>query len=65
MPRRRCGTSAASLPDTERWSRYFEAELPAQFDVVIHFDQTRALEPLERTSEWEMGELPETYPAAV
>jgi len=28
-------------------------------------DETRALEPLERTSHWEAGELPETYPSAV
>jgi hypothetical protein len=25
-------------------------------------DETRALEPLERTSVWDKGELPETYP---
>jgi erythromycin esterase-like protein len=49
-------------PETERWSHYFEARLPKQFDAIIHLDETRALEPLERTSEWERGELPETYP---
>jgi erythromycin esterase-like protein len=49
-------------PETERLSHYFEALLPRQFDVVIHLDETRALEPLERTSEWDRGELPETYP---
>jgi erythromycin esterase-like protein len=53
------------LPETERVSHYFHAQLPRQFDAVIHFDETRALEPLERTSEWEGGELPETYPFAV
>jgi erythromycin esterase-like protein len=52
-------------PDTERWSHYFEAELPAQFDALIHLDETQALEPLERTSSWEAGELPETFPEAV
>ena len=31
----------------------------------LHFDETRAVEPLERTSEWEAGELPETYPWGV
>ncbi len=36
-----------------------------QFDVVVHLDDTRALEPLERTSRWETGELPETYPFGV
>jgi erythromycin esterase-like protein len=49
-------------PETERWSHYFEACLPEQFDAFIHLDETRALEPLERTSEWQQGELPETYP---
>jgi hypothetical protein len=29
---------------------------------LIHLDETRALEPLERNSEWVRGELPETYP---
>ncbi len=51
------------LPETERYSHYFFANLPQQFDVVIHFDETRALEPLDRTSEWDEGELPETYPS--
>jgi erythromycin esterase-like protein len=49
-------------PETERISHYFHARLARQFDAVIHWDETRALEPLERSSEWESGELPETYP---
>jgi len=52
-------------PETERWSHYFEARLPEQFDAIIHLDETHALEPLERNSEWERGELPETYPSAL
>ena len=53
------------LPETERVSHYFEARLAQQFDAMIHVDETRAVEPLERTSQWEAGELPETYPSAV
>jgi erythromycin esterase-like protein len=53
------------LPETERLSHYFDARLSEQFDAVIHFDQTRAVEPLERTAQWETGEFPETYPFAV
>jgi erythromycin esterase-like protein len=53
------------LPETERLSHYFLARLPDQFDAVIHMDETRATEPLERTSQWEAGELPETFPFAV
>jgi len=49
-------------PETERDSHYFGACLPDQFDALIHLDETRALEPLERNSKWEHGELPETYP---
>jgi erythromycin esterase-like protein len=53
------------LPQTERVSHYFESRLPAQFDVVMHFDETRAVEPLERTAGWVRGELPETYPTGI
>lgn len=49
-------------PETERWSLYFEVCLPARFDALIHFDKTRALQPLDITSEWDRGELPETHP---
>src|SRR5207237_2798557 len=52
-------------PETERWSHYFQAHLSQQFDAVIHFDKTRAVEPLDRTSAWEEGELPETYPSGL
>jgi erythromycin esterase-like protein len=52
-------------PETERWSHYFKAAIPDQFDAVIHLDETSALEPFERTSQWDRGELPETYPSAL
>ena len=52
-------------PETERMSHYFQARLADQFDAVLHFDETRAVEPLESTAEWEAGELPETFPFAV
>jgi erythromycin esterase-like protein len=52
-------------PETERLSHYFHARLPEQFDAVIHIDETRAVEPLERTGIWKEGELPETYPFKV
>ena len=53
------------VPESERVSHYFQARLANQFDAVIHLDETRAVEPLERTSQWEAGEFPETYPFAV
>jgi erythromycin esterase-like protein len=50
-------------PETERWSHYFGARLPDQFDALLHFDETKALEPLERTEVWDPREAPETYPS--
>ena len=52
-------------PDTERQSHYFHARLTEQFDAVIHIDETRALDPLELTAQWQTGEVPETFPFAV
>jgi erythromycin esterase-like protein/predicted phosphoribosyltransferase len=52
-------------PGTERWSHYFHARVADQFDALIHIDDTRALEPLERTAGWERGEPAETYPSGL
>ena len=52
-------------PKTERVSHYFSASMSRQFDAVLHYDLTRAVEPLERTSLWNRGELPETFPSAL
>jgi erythromycin esterase-like protein len=52
-------------PDTEMISHYFNARLSDQFDAILHFDHTRAVEPLERTAEWEMGEVEETFPSGL
>jgi erythromycin esterase-like protein len=51
-------------PETERASHYFSARLPEQFDLVVHIDRTRALEPLEEWGRHEV-DLPETYPTGV
>lgn len=53
------------LPESERWSHYFYANLAQQFDVILHFDKTSALEPLEISSRWVTGEAPETFPMGV
>jgi erythromycin esterase-like protein len=52
-------------PDTELISHYFHARLPDQFDAILHYDHTRAVEPLERTTEWELGEVEETFPSGL
>jgi erythromycin esterase-like protein len=53
------------LPATERQSHYFHVRPADQFDAMIHIDHTRAVEPLELTSEWIAGEVPETYPTGL
>jgi erythromycin esterase-like protein len=52
-------------PRTERMSHYFDVTLSEQFDAVIHLDETRAVEPLERNPAWDEGEVPETYPSGI
>ena len=52
-------------PQTERISHYFRADLPHQFDGVFHFDETRALQPLEIPERWHDAEPPETFPSGL
>jgi erythromycin esterase-like protein len=52
-------------PETELVSHYFHARLSDQFDAILHYDHTRAVEPLERTAEWELGEVEETFPSGL
>jgi erythromycin esterase-like protein len=52
-------------PQTERISHYFNTRLAAQFDAMIHLDQTRALEPLERSPQWDPRREFETYPSGI
>jgi erythromycin esterase-like protein len=53
------------LPHRERFSHYFHAQLANQFDAVIFFDKTHAVEPLDKTSTWNQTELPDTYPTGI
>lgn len=52
------------LPESERLSHYLRCHVADQFDALVHVDRTRALEPLDRTSQWEEGE-PEAYPSGL
>ena len=52
-------------PETERLSHYFSARIADQFDAVIHFDETSAVEPLPHAEEEQTPEVPETYPVGV
>jgi erythromycin esterase-like protein len=49
-------------PQSERVSHYFAARLSEQFDGVIHFDKTRSVVPLDKTSGSSFEDMPETYP---
>ena len=53
------------IPASERQSHYFYARLASQFDFVVHIDETRAVEPLDRSAGWEAGEMAETYPSGL
>lgn len=51
-------------PATELQSHYFHASLPRQFDELVWFDETAAVEPLRRPPRSDR-DLPETYPFGV
>jgi len=53
------------VPSLERRSHYFQARIAEQFDYVLHFDETRAVEPLERSALWAAGEMAETFPSGL
>ena len=65
QPRLQRAIGVIYRPQTERWSHYFEACLPLQFDALIHIDRTSALVPLESEPGERSDETPETYPTAL
>ena len=52
-------------PESELASHYFTAALSDQFDAVIHFDKSRAVEPMESETEKSYGEPAETFPSGI
>lgn len=65
IPRLERAIGVIYRPQSERLSHYFNAHLADQFDAVIHFDQTRAVEPLEHAPTSRLREVPEAYPSGV
>jgi erythromycin esterase-like protein len=65
QPRLQRAIGVIYRPESERASHWFAACLSQQFDALVHIDVTRAVEPLERTARWELGEPPETYPTSL
>ena len=49
----------------ESWNlRDRHTRMAAQFDLLVHVEETTALEPLERSGEWQRGEAPRPTPGA-
>jgi erythromycin esterase-like protein len=65
VPRLERAIGVIYRPETELLSHYFRARLPDQFHAVLHYDHTRAVEPLEPTAEWQAGEVEETFPSGL
>lgn len=42
-----------------------EADLPEQFDAILHFDRTQAVPPLALTHTFMENEPPETFPTGI
>ena len=64
IPRLERAIGVIYRPEMERVSHYFTAELPRQFDFVLHLDRTHALEPLETWASVE-ADVAETYPTGL
>lgn len=65
-PRLQRAIGVVYKPETERFSHYFHAILPRQFDTVLHLDRTSAVQPLDRDPGFEEpDEVPETWPFGV
>lgn len=47
LPRLERAIGAVYVQQAELENHYFSAELPKQFDVVVHLDETRALHPVD------------------
>jgi erythromycin esterase-like protein len=54
-------------PETERVSHYFKARIAEQFDIIIHLDETKAVQPLDPATPSGTHEdtVAETFPSGV
>lgn len=52
-------------PETERQSHYFFSSLPKQYDFIIHYDETSALQALDVAVKDPGGEADDTYPSGL
>jgi erythromycin esterase-like protein len=63
-PRLQRAVGVIYRPETERFSHYFTAHLPRQFDAIAHIDFTSAVRPLKEESTL-FDEFPETFPTGL
>jgi erythromycin esterase-like protein len=56
---------ALYLPDRERASHYFKADVARQFNAVVHIDETSALLPLDPSSLLAEPDIMEIYPSGI
>jgi erythromycin esterase-like protein len=61
-PRLQRAIGVVYRPESERWSHYTPADLPRQFDALVHLEETTAVTPLERSCNWHMGEPAAAFP---
>ncbi len=52
-------------PASERDSCYLRTHLPQQFDYLLHYDATHAVQALERAVTPDAAEWPETFPSSL
>jgi erythromycin esterase-like protein len=52
-------------PESELASHYFKASQSDQFDAIIHFDESCAVEPIELEAKKSCGEPAETFPSGI
>ena len=65
-PRLQRAIGVVYKPETERFSHYFHAILPRQFDTMLHLDRSHALTPLDHDPGYEEpDEVAETWPFGV
>lgn len=64
-PRLQRAIGVVYRPETERLSHYFRSQLTAQFDWLLHVDESTAVIPLEPGQRWSAGEPPESYPSGL
>ena len=65
QPRLERAIGVVYRPESERVSHYFLASLANQFNALLHFDETQALEPLDLIEHWQIDEVPETFPFGI